>query len=151
MTPGALRPAVVWATALLMTGAVISGCGADEEGRERRADERAEQARVHVDDLVKQLGGTAVEVVSDDIGECLPPASGLEPNYAVRFTVGADAADRLQGEIAEDLEADGWTVRRDGYSDGETGMRFWRTPYAISSRISDTGQATAVGSSGCVE
>lgn len=130
---------------------VLGGCGPGEEGRQQRAEARAEQARVHVDDLVERLGGTEVEVVGDSIIDCLPPDSGLEPYYAVRFTVVAEVADRLQSEIADDMESEGWTVRRDGYSDGETSARFWQDPFGMSAIISDSGKATANGSSGCVE
>ena len=120
------------------------------------AETRAAQTRGFVDGLVTRLRGIGVEVAQDATGPCDLAAedSGLLHTYIVRFTVDDDAVARLQGEIADALEADGWTVRRDARNDerGVVSVRFLKDTYSIGSKISEeTGNATASGSGGCVE
>jgi hypothetical protein len=148
---------VTWATTIVLMAAVLGGC---QDGKEKDMDVRqrteaeAVKTRQHVDDLVERLGGTGTEVVGDDITDCDPqdPDAGLVYNYTVRFTVEDDAADRLEGEVADALEADGWTVRRDppNTDRGTMSTRFLRDSFSMGATIADTGKATAGGSSGCV-
>jgi hypothetical protein len=151
------RPTVTWATMIVLVAAVLGGCqGGKENGMDvrERAEAKAVETRGHVDDLVERLGGSGVKVVGDDIIDCDPqdPDAGLVHNYTVRFTVEDDAAGRLQGEIADALEADGWTVRRDAPNPdrGVVSVRFLRDSFSMGSKIADSGMATAGGSSGCV-
>lgn len=151
------RPMVTWATMIVLMAAALGGCQGDKENDmdvKERTDAKAVETRGYVDDLVERLGGTGAKPVGDSITDCDPqdPDAGLVHNYTVRFTVEDDAADRLQGEIADVLEADGWTVRRDppNTDRGVISVRFLRDSFSMSAKISDTGNATAGGSSGCV-
>lgn len=151
------RPTVTWATMIVLVAAVLGGCQGGKENDmdvQERAEAKAVETRGYVDDLVERLGGTGAKVVGDDIIDCDPqdPDAGLLFNYTVRFTVEDDAAQRLEGEIADALEADGWTVRRDAPNTdrGTMSTRFLRDSFSIGAHISDTGNATAGGSSGCV-
>lgn len=145
-------------TIMVMAALTLGGCGSSEEDEmdvQERADARAVQTRGFVDDLVTRLDGMAVEVAQDSTDPCdlAVEDSGLLHNYSVRFTVDDDAVARLQGEIADALEADGWTVRRDARNDerGVVSVRFLKDTYSIGSKISEeTGNATAFGSGGCV-
>lgn len=135
----------------------LSGCGSNEEDEmdlEQRMEQRAAVTRGHIDDLVERLDGSSIEVVGNDVVDCDPQDrdAGLMLNYTVRFTVDDDAVARLQGEIAEALEAEGWTVRRDARNDeqGVVSVRFLKDTFSMGSKISETGNATAGGSSGCV-
>lgn len=143
---------------VLATTVALGGCGDGEESDvdvQERAETKAVEVRRNVDDLVERLGGTQAAVAGDDIIDCDPqdPDAGLLHNYTVRFTVSEDAAQQLQGEIAESLEADGWTVRRDAPNEdrGVISVRFLREPMSMGAKISDSGRATAGGSSGCVK
>lgn len=140
----------------LATTVALSGCGdgkEDDMDLQQRAEQRAVQTREDVDDLVERLGGTGVEVTEDGFEDCDPadPDSGLLHNYGLRFTVEPGAADLLQGTIATDLEADGWTVRRDAPNGGVVSVRFLREAASMGAKISGTGNATAGGSGGCVQ
>lgn len=150
------RLTVTW-TMIVLVAAVLGGCQGKENDMDvqQRAEAAAVKTRQYVDDLVERLGGTGVTVVGDDIIDCDPqhPDAGLSHSYQVRFTVEDDAAGRLEGEIADDLEADGWTVRRDAPNTdrGTRSTRFLRGSFSIGSEIADTGNATAGGSTGCVK
>ena len=151
------RRTMTWATMIVLAAAVLGGCQGGKENDmdvQERAEAKAVETRGHVDDLVERLGGTGVKVVGDDIIDCDPqdPDAGLLHNYTVRFTVEDDAAARLQGEIADALEADGWTVRRDppNTDRGTMSTRFLRDSFSMGATVADTGDATAGGSSGCV-
>ena len=139
----------------LATTVALGGCGNGKENDmdvQQRAEQRAVETRGHVDDLVERLGGTAVTVTGDDFVDCDPqdPEAGLLHNYTVRFTAEDDAADRLQGQVADELEKDGWTVRRDAPNEGVVSVRFLRDAASMGAKVSDTGNATAGGSGGCV-
>lgn len=143
---------------MLVAAIALGGCGGSEEGDmdvQQRAEERAVQTRAFVDDLVERLGGTGVEVTEDSFDPCdlAVEDSGVLHTYTLRFSVGPDAADRLGGEIADALAADGWTVRADPPNPdrGEVSVRFLRDSFSIGSKIATkTGTATAGGSGGCV-
>ena len=147
------------AVAAVVLAAVLAlgGCGGsevDQSDVQERAESRAVQTRGFVDDLVTGLDGMGVEVTEDSTDPCdlAVEDSGLLHNYSVRFTVDEDAVARLQGEIADTLEADGWTVRRDVRDDerGIVSVRFLKDTFSMGSTISETGNATAGGSGGCV-
>jgi hypothetical protein len=134
----------------------LGGCGDGKESdmdQQERAEQRAVQTRAEVDDLVDRIGGTGVEVTEDGFEDCDPqdPDAGLLHNYGVRFTVGDDAIARLRGEVADALEADGWTVRRDEPGNGEVSVRFLKGEASMGAIVStQTPNATAGGSGGCV-
>ncbi|GAA3546426.1 hypothetical protein AFL01nite_28080 [Aeromicrobium flavum] len=67
-----------------------------------------------VDDLAVRVGSSP-EVRFDESPDCVPGQedSGLDPSDTVHVTTEAAAVHRLTGEIADDLDADGWTVKRD--------------------------------------
>lgn len=142
---------------VLVVAIALGGCTGSEDTDmdvQQRAEERASQTRVFVDDLVERLDGAGVEVTEDSVDPCdlAVEDSGLLHNYSVRFTVDGDAIDRLQGEIADGLGADGWTVRRDAPNRGVVSVRFLRETFSIGAAISsETGNATAGGSGGCVQ
>lgn len=142
----------------MMVVLAVSACSQEQDRTvvRQQAEARAAQTRGFVDDLVTRLDGVGVEVAQDATDPCdlASEDSGLVHNYIVRFTVEEDAIARLQGEIADALEADGWTVRRDARNDerGVVSVRFLKDTYSIGSKISEeTGNATAFGSGGCVE
>lgn len=139
----------------LATTVALSGCGDGKENDmdlQQRAEQRAVETRANLDDLVDRLGGTDVEVMEDGFEDCDPQDSdsGLLHNYALRFTVEPGAADLLQGQVASDLEADGWTVRRDAPNGDLTSVRFLRDAASMGAKVSASGNATAGGSGGCV-
>lgn len=141
---------------VLVTAVALGGCGGgekDDMDLQQKSDERAVQTRGYVDDLVDRLGGTGVDVTEDGAESCDPERddSGLVHNYGVRFDTESGAAERLQGAIADDLDADGWTVRRDAPNRGVVSVRFLRDGFSVGAKISDTGNATAGGSGGCVQ
>lgn len=142
---------------VLATAVALGGCTSSKEGDmdlRERAEAQAVVVRGHVDDLVQRLDGTGVSVAGDDIIDCDPqdPAAGLLHNYTVRFTVEPGAAELLQGDVADALQADGWTVRRDAPNAerGVISVRFLQDGMSMGAKISETGNATAGGSSGCV-
>ncbi|WP_332667408.1 hypothetical protein [Aeromicrobium sp.] len=150
------RPTVSWATMILLVAAVLGGCQGDKENDmdvQQRAEAAAEKNRQHVDDLVERLGGVGAKVVGDDIIDCDPqdPDAGLLHNYTVRFTAPEGAETRLKGEVADALEAEGWTVRRDPDTEREISLRFLRDGTSLGAKLAvHSDGATAGGSSGCV-
>lgn len=141
---------------VLATAVALGGCGGgekDDMDLQQKSDQRAVQTRGYIDDLVERLGGTGVDVTEDGVESCDPQRedSGLLHNYGLRFGVESGAADLLQGAIADDLAADGWTVRRDAPNRGVVSVRFLRDGFSMGAKISDNGNSTAGGSGGCVQ
>ncbi len=149
-----MRPTLV---ALAICGALLSGCGKEEDGMEQqeRAEARAAQTRAHIDDLAARVG-TAPQVVQDEIGDCVPGQedSGLNPTYTVHVTTDDTSVDRLTGEVADHFAAEGWTVKRDPVDpeDGEVSVRFAKEEFNMGAQISEkAGRAAVGGSGGCVK
>jgi hypothetical protein len=147
-----VRTLAIVLAAMVALGGCDSGKGDDMDVKDR-AEAAAAKNRQHVDDLVERLGGTEVKVVGDDIIDCDPqhPDAGLLHNYTVRFTAPKDAASRLKGEVADALEGDGWTVRRDPDTEREISVRFLRGEASLGASLAvGSDGATAGGSTGCV-
>lgn len=139
---------------LVLCGTVLSGCAKEDDmDLQERAEARAAQARVHIDDLAARLG-TAPQVVKDDLGDCVPGQddSGIDLSYVVHVTVSEGAGDRLRGEISEHFAAEGWTVKA-GTEGPEDSFRilFSKDTFTMSANVSEAnGRAAVVGSGGCV-
>lgn len=147
-----MRTLAIVLAALVALGGCDSGKG-DDMDVQKRAEAEAVKTREYVDDLVERLGGTGAKVVGDDIIDCDPqrPEAGLLHNYTVRFTAPEDAETRLKGEVADALEADGWTVRRDPDTEREISVRFLRDGRSMGAKLAvESDGATAGGSSGCI-
>lgn len=139
--------------AMLVALIFASGCQRGEDmDIAQRAEARAVEARGYVDDLADQLGSDK-EVLADDIGPCEPgDDEGLDLVYSLRVPVEPGSADRLRGEIADGLESDGWTVRRDADQGSEVSVRFLRGIFSMGAIVDESaGLASASGSSGCVK
>lgn len=137
---------------MLVALACASGCqGGEDMDIKQRAEARAVEAREHIDGLADQLG-SGKAVLQDDIGPCEPgDDSGLDLVYVLRVPVEPGAADRLRGEIADALEADGWTVRRDADQGNEVSVRFLRDTFSMGAVVDESvGFASVSGSGGCV-
>jgi len=136
---------------------VLAGCQSDAEREadlERRVEERAAQSRELIDDLAARVG-TSPEVRQDEVADCVPGQddSGRQPTYTVGVTIHPDAVARLTGEIADDLAADGWTVKRDPVDPENkvVSVRFAKDVFTMGVRISEeTKVATVGGSSECI-
>ena len=137
---------------MLVALVFASGCQRGEEmDISQSAEARAVEARGQVDGLADRLG-SGREVLIDDIGPCQPgDDEGLDLVYSLRVPVEPGAADRLRGEIADELESDGWTVRRDADEGSEVSVRFLRGTFSMGAIVDESvGLASVGGSGGCV-
>lgn len=98
------------------------------------------------------LVGSEREVKQDTLGPCgLGGEEGLSLSYIVHVVVEPGTSERLEVEIADRYEADGWDVRRDPPSGNEVSVRFIKDGYSIGARVDETVKRAAVlGSMGCV-
>ncbi len=135
---------------------VLSGCSKEEDGMEleQRAEARAVELRALVDDLASRVG-TDPEVKQDAKPYCEPGQedSGLNPTYTVHVSTDDTSAARLTGEVADQLEADGWTVKRDPVDreTQEVRVRFAKGEFNLGVLISqEAARASVGGSGGCV-
>jgi hypothetical protein len=143
--------AIVLAALVALGG--CDGSKGDSMDVQERAEAAAVKNRQHVDDLVERIGGLGAKVVGDDIIDCDPqdPDAGLLHNYSVRFTAPEGAEARLKGEVADALEAEGWTVRRDPDTEREISVRFLRDGTSLGASLAvESDGGTAGGSSGCI-
>lgn len=139
-------------TVMLVALAFAGGCqGGEDMDIAQRAEDRAAEARGHIDDLADRLGPDK-EVLTDDIGPCEPgDDEGLDLVYSLRVPVDPGAADLLRGEIADELESEGWAVRRDADQGEEVSVRFLRGTFSMGAIVDESaGLASVSGSGGCV-
>lgn len=141
---------------LALCAMILAGCGKEEDGMElqERAEARAAQSRTNVDELAT-LVGTSPTVAQDEMADCVPgdEDSGLEHLYTVHVTADDTTPERLNGEIADRYEAEGWTVKRDSVDPQNqvVSVRFAKDGFNLGVKFSaETGRATVGGSGGCV-
>jgi hypothetical protein len=135
--------------AVLLMG--VSGC---ERGEKMSQEERAEQASAQLRELVDELVplvGDDPEVRQDEYTECNPDRndSAVYPVYTVRVQAPEGALARLQEEILDRYEAEGWAIRRD-----RTGVRFGKDGFiliATANAEGKAGRATVGGSGPCIK
>lgn len=133
-----------------------SGCSQKEDAMDVReqAEERASAARSHIDSLADRLG-TQREVLQDEIGDCVPGQSdsGLDLSYVVRVVFDDAPQDSTVEEIISQLVDDGWSAERGRAAAGnEMQIRFRKAPFVMTAMIRNSdGEATVVGSGGCVQ
>jgi len=133
---------------------MVSGCG-KENGMDlqERAEARAVEARGHIDQLARSVG-TDLVVRQNSLTDCVPGQddSGLDLVYTVHVTVEPGAADRLRGEIADRLAAEGWTVKQDPeHESGLVSVRFQKDTFTMGAKVSEADHWAAIGGSGgCV-
>ena len=143
-----MRPALV--TTIIVLGLALGACGDNKEDKMRTIDEVAAQARHDIDALAARLGSDP-EVREDVITDCTPGQkdSGKDLIYTIHVTIEPGAMDRLKGEIAEALRADGWTVKEDA---GSESVRFAKGDATMGAVVwEDLGKASVGGSGGCVK
>ncbi|MBC9226743.1 hypothetical protein GL325_10430 [Aeromicrobium sp. 636] len=140
--------------AALVVCVSLSGCGESGSELEKRAQGRAAELRTHVDDLAARVG-TNPEVKQDATPYCVPGQedSGLNPTYTVHVATDDTSVGRLTSDVADQLEADGWTVKRDPVDTEtqEVGVRFAKGEFNLGVLINqEAGRASVGGSGGCV-
>lgn len=141
-----------WGAAAAMM-IVVAGCGQDSHmDLKERAEQRAVEARVHIDDLASRVG-TDPTVRQDKLTACVPGQddSGLDLVYTLHVVVEPGAAERLKGEIAGHFASEGWTVKRDADHGDLISVRFQKGTFTMGAKISEPDEWAAVsGSGGCV-
>ncbi|MTB89268.1 hypothetical protein H9L21_10105 [Aeromicrobium senzhongii] len=140
--------------AALVVCVSLSGCGESGSELEKRAEGRADETRTLVDDLAARVG-TNPEVKQDATLDCVPGQddSGLNPTYTVHVATDDTSAARLTSEVADELDAEGWTVKRDSVdpSAEEVEVRFAKGEFNVGVLINqEAGRASVGGSGGCV-
>jgi hypothetical protein len=135
--------------ALLLT----TGC-TEEDGMDlqQRAEARAAEARVHVDDLANRVGETR-EVLMDELTDCVPGQedSGIDLVYKLRVQTEGDP-EQLLDDVSGQMAGEGWEITRDPAGDGTVSARFGKDGFSMSTRVStSSGLATISGSGGCVQ
>lgn len=124
----------------------------DEMGLQERAEERAAEARAHVDDLANRVGETG-EVLMDELTDCVPGQedSGIDLVYKLRVQTEGDP-EQLLDDVSGQMASEGWQVKRDPAADGTVSARFGKDGFSMSARVStSSGLATVSGSGGCVQ
>lgn len=124
----------------------------DEMGLQERAEERAAEARAHVDDLANRVGETG-EVLMDELTDCVPGQedSGIDLVYKLRVQTEGDP-EQLLDDVSGQMASEGWQVKRDPPADGTVSARFGKDGFSMSARVStSSGLATVSGSGGCVQ
>lgn len=142
----------LFAAAVLISMAALAACGdkEDEMVDQERVESVAAEARASIDKLAA-LVGSRPQVQDDVMTDCVPGdrESGTMLSYGVKVSITDDALDRLSSEIADSFEGDGWTVKRETYSNR---VRFQRGNATIGATIfPGRGFAVVSGSGGCVK
>lgn len=141
-------------TVAVLAAVTLSGCADDDGSDERKAATVAAEARAHIDALAARVGSNP-EPQEDTLTSCVPgnDSSGQMLSYSVRVTVDEDSVYRLRGEIADDLAAEGWTVKpRSSDSGVGESVAFQKDATTMGASIFvDKGYASVSGSGGCVE
>lgn len=149
-----MRRAVIIGLLVLTLGTTACSSEEDPVADTTQVDQVAAAARAAVDDLAARVG-TDPETRQDVITDCVPgnKDSGRMLAYTLRVTVDDGAVDRLRGEIADELAADGWTVKprpAGNASSGET-VDFEKDGTTMGASIFVAkGYAAVSGSGGCV-
>jgi hypothetical protein len=138
--------------AIAVLAFLLGGCGSDGPDKQEVA-ARADAARTQIDRLAAAVG-TVPQTKQDVVSDCVPGDrdSGQMLLYTIRVTVDANAADRLRGEVSDDLATEGWTVKPEpsGPGVGET-VAFQKGNATMSASVfADKGYAVVTGSGGCV-
>lgn len=139
-------------TGLLALG---SGCGTDGTGPapeppELPSLEQVTQTTKRDIDALAELLGSQASVRQEFVGDCEPhqPEKGKNFTYQVHVQIQPGTLARLRGEIAADLAAQGWTVKRDP----DESVRFAKDGANMGASVwEDVAMAAVGGTSACVD
>ena len=137
----------------LTVAMLLTACNEEDDmGLQERAEERAAQARAHVDDLARRVGQDP-EIRMDELTDCIPGQedSGIDLVYIVRVQTVGDS-ERVLDDVSNQMASEGWRVVRDPDSGGTVKARFGKDGFSMGARIStSSGLATISGTGGCVQ
>lgn len=145
-----MKPSTALVALVIACALIVAGCGDTKENQMKKIDKVAAQARTDIDALAAMIG-TDPEIRQNDIGACIPGRddSGKDLIYILHVKVKPGTLARLRGEIADNLQAKGWTPHP---GPGDEEISFTKGTTTMGARVwEDIHLAAVSGSGGCVK